>query len=141
LFLKLPAAWIAGVKLLQLSDERSEVGIRYKWLNTNPFQSIYFAVLCMAGEFASGILAMQHVFGAKPAISILVVGLEAGFFKKARGRIVFRCEEGAAIAAAIEKARKTGEGVAITVVSEGFDEAGDIVARFNVTWSFKVKSE
>lgn len=141
LFLKLPAAWIAGVRLAKLTGDASEVHIRYKWLNTNPFGSIYFAVLCMAGELASGILAMQHVYGANPAISILVVELQAGFFKKAKGLIRFVCTDGTAMAAAIEQAKATGEGVTVVGVSNGYDEENNHVAQFNVTWSFKVKQK
>ncbi len=139
LLLKLPAAWIAGVRLAKLTENESEVHIRYKWLNTNPFGSIYFAVLCMAGEFASGILAMQHVYGAKPSISILVVELQAGFFKKAKGLIRFVCKDGAAMAEAIRQAKATGEGVTVVGTSDGYDAENNLVAQFKVTWSFKVK--
>lgn len=141
LFSKLPAAWLAGIKLAALSPEASEVRIKHTWWSTNPFGSIYFAVLCMAGEFASGILAMQHIYKSDPAISILVVGLEAGFFKKAKGTIRFICKEGESIQKAIAEARETGNGVAIPAVSEGFDEENNLVARFTVTWSFKVKQQ
>ena len=40
----------------------------------------------------------------------------------------------------IEEAIKTGEGKAITTTSVGKNDAGEIVAEFFITWSFKAKS-
>ena len=45
LILKLPLAFLAGVKLKFLNDTQSTVQIKYNYLNKNPFKSIYFAAL------------------------------------------------------------------------------------------------
>jgi hypothetical protein len=127
---KLPLAWLAGLRLT--------VTIRYKYLTQNPFRSIYFAALAMAAELASGIQAMLHTQGGG-AVSTLVVGLQADFSKKAVGLITFTCPDGAAIAQAVAKSRATGEGRTVVCTSTGRDEAGDVVAVFQVTWSFKAK--
>jgi acyl-coenzyme A thioesterase PaaI-like protein len=135
---KLPLAWLAGLRLTTLTPEAATVTIRYKYLTQNPFHSIYFAALAMAAELASGIQAMLHTQGGGP-VSMLVVRLKAEFSKKAVGLITFTCPDGAAIAQAVAKSRATGEGRTVVCTSTGRDEAGDVVAMFQVTWSFKAK--
>lgn len=135
---KLPMAWLAGLRLRELTLEAATVTIGYKYLTKNPFRSIYFACLAMAAELASGIQAMLHMQG-QGRVSMLVVGLGAEFRKKAVGTIAFHCADGAAIAAAIAESRATGEGRTVECTSTGRDEAGDVVAVFRVTWSFKAK--
>lgn len=135
---KLPLAWLAGLRLVALTPEVATVTIRYKYLTQNPFRSIYFAALAMAAELASGIQAMLHTQGGGP-VSMLVVGLEAEFTKKAVGLIAFACPDGPAIAQAVAESRATGEGQTVVCTSTGRDEAGDVVAVFRVTWSFRAR--
>jgi acyl-coenzyme A thioesterase PaaI-like protein len=137
---KLPLAWLAGLRLVALTPEVATVTIRYKYLTQNPFRSIYFAALAMAAELASGIQAMLHTQGSG-AVSMLVVGLAAEFKKKAVGLITFTCPDGAAIAQAIAESRATSEGRTVVCTSTGYDEAGDVVAIFRITWSFKAKTK
>ncbi|RZK45991.1 MAG: thioesterase, partial [Hymenobacter sp.] len=53
--------------------------------------------------------------------------------------IAFTCPDGAALAAAVAESRATGQGRAVVCTSTGRDAAGDVVAVFQVTWSFKAK--
>lgn len=135
---QLPMAWLAGLRLTQLTPAAATVTIRYKFLTQNPFRSIYFACLGMAAELASGIQAMMHVRSGSP-VSMLVTHLEADFTKKATGRIAFTCADGPRIGQAIAESRATGEGRTVVATSTGLDEAGDLVAVFRVTWSFRAK--
>jgi len=135
---KLPMAWLAGLRLTQLTPERATVTVRYKYLTQNPFRSIYFACLAMAAELASGIQAMMHVQAGGP-VSMLVVKMEADFTKKAVGLIAFTCPDGPRIAQAIAESRTTGQGCTAECTSTGVDEAGDVVAVFRITWSFRAK--
>lgn len=135
---KLPLAWLAGLRLAALTPEAATVTIRYKYLTQNPFRSIYFAALAMAAELASGIQAMLHTQGGGP-VSMLVVGLQAEFTKKAVGLIAFTCSDGAAIGTAVAESRATGQGRTVVCTSTGRDQAGEVVAVFRVTWSFKAK--
>ena len=134
----LPMAYLAGLRLREVTPERAIVTVPFKYLTKNPFQSIYFACLSMAAEMASGLLAMMYTQGGG-RVSMLVVGLEADFTKKAVGLIAFTCEEGTRIAQAIADSRTTGEGRTVVCTSTGLDEAGDVVATFRITWSFRAK--
>lgn len=139
LFKQLPAAYFAGLKVIEINEERCTVSVPYKWMTKNPFKSTYFASLAMAAELSTGALAMAYTLERKPKISMLVVNINAGFFKKAVGITLFTCEDGKAMAAAIEDAVKSGQGQTFTATANGINEAGEAVAQFKITWSFKAK--
>lgn len=139
LFQKLPAAFFAGLRIHHFDSEKCVVLIRYSWFSMNPFKSIYFAVEAMAAEMCSGMLAFGQVYQRQPKISMLVVGTQAHFIKKATGTILFSCEDGSVIQNAIDEAIATKEAKTIICKSIGKNEAGETVAEFNFTWSFKAK--
>jgi hypothetical protein len=140
LLTKLPMAFIAGLKIKLIAEEKAIVKVKYKWLNQNPFRSIYFAVLSMAAELSTGLLSFGHIYKRKPSASMLVIQLQADFYKKAVGNISFVCEDGLAIKAALENAYATGEGQVIECTSTGYNEQQEVVAKFIFTWSFKAKT-
>jgi hypothetical protein len=136
---ELPMLFLAGVRVKELSPTHAVTTLKFSYLTKNPFRSIYFGCLGMAAELSSGIIAMMHVRKANPKVSMLVTGMKAEFTKKAVGRISFTCKEGQKIADGIAETQKSGNGVTFDVVAVGTDEAGDTVATFVITWSFKRK--
>jgi hypothetical protein len=136
---KLPSALIAGLKVQEISTLEAVITVKHKWLNQNPFRSMYFAVQSMAAEMSTGLLAFGQLYQRNPSVSMLVVGMEAKFHKKAVGKIAFYCEDGLAIANAVEAATQTGQGQTIQCYSIGKNEAGEMVSEFWFTWSFKAK--
>jgi hypothetical protein len=70
---------------------------------------------------------------------MLVVKNEGSFFKKATGKILFTCMNGAEVNEAVEKTIATGESVTVTCHSVGTNQNGETVAEFYFTWSFKQK--
>jgi len=137
----LPMGFIAGLRVKEISNEKCSITVPYKWLNQNPFQSTYFAVLAMAAEMSSGMVAMMHTHNARPSISMLVTNLEAEFVKKATGVTTFTCESGGAILRTIEDCISTGEGKTIKCEAIGRSDSGDVIAKFIVQWSFKARSK
>ena len=140
LLAKLPAAFFAGLKIETFDESKAAVSVKQKWFNKNPFHSIYFAVLTMAGEMSSGVLCMGNIYNHKPAVSMLVVEQRCLFHKKATGKIIFTCEDGNKIAAAVEEAVKTSHAVTVACYSKGINSNNEMVAEFWVTWSFKTRS-
>ena len=140
LLTKLPSAFFSGVRVVEADADHCAVTVPYKWFTRNPFRSTYFACLSMAAEMSTGVLAMANVYKSQPPISMLVVHIEAIYTKKATGRTTFRCTDGPAIRDAIDKARLTGDPQTIRAHSPGTNAAGEPVAEFFITWSFKVKS-
>lgn len=137
---KLPAAYFAGVRVRDVDEKRCVVTVPYKWLSQNPFRSTYFACLSMAAEMSTGSLAMAHLYKSNPPVSMLVVKVESEYFKKATGRTSFVCEDGDLFQKAIEETIATGEATTVKAKSVGTNKDGEVVALFNITWSFKAKA-
>ncbi len=136
---KLPSAYLCGIRVKSISDEKSLVKVKHKWINQNPFKSMFWAVQGMAAELSTGILVMQAIDKSERKVSMLVTNMNATFTKKATGRIQFECNDGFAIKEAIQKSVETGEGQTVLVTSEGINEEGVSVSKFEFEWSLKVK--
>lgn len=139
LFLKLPSAYWSGVRVKNITTTSCTVTVKHRWVNQNPFNSMYFAVQAMAAELTTGALVMYHIKKSGKKISMLVANNKGNFTKKARGRITFTCNDGHLIEEAIAKAIATGEGQTFWMHSFGKDEAGDQVSHMEFEWSVKVK--
>ena len=139
LLTRIPSAFFSGLRISQIDENESVVTVPYKWFTRNPFRSTYFACLSMAAEMSTGILAMAQVYQRQPPVSMLVVAMEANYFKKATGITRFRCSDGPAIKETIALAVSTGEGQTIRARSAGINVSGELIAEFFITWSFKVK--
>lgn len=125
--------------MISLDEKACQIAIREKWFNRNPFRSVYFACLAMAAEMASGTPAFHYLRVKQYRVSMLVVGLEAEFTKKAKERIVFTCDQVGEIHRTIEDAVASGQPTELKCVSMGRDQHGDVVAKFTVHWSYKAK--
>lgn len=136
---KLPSAYLCGVRVLSLNKTTCKTKVKFKWMNQNPFKSIYFAVLAMAAELSTGALVLKNTQETNQKFSTLVLGLKANFTKKAVGKIIFTCDDANQLQNCIDKAIKTKEGVAFNLTSIGVDEQGDEVAKFEFKWSIKLK--
>ena len=139
LLAKLPAAYIAGIRIKECNDELCSVSVPYKWLTQNPFRSTYFACLSMAAEMSTGALAMANVYKREPSTSMLITSVDSKYHKKAVGKTIFTCKEGQAIKQTINEAYTSSTPQTIRVKSEGYNQQNELVAEFWFTWSFKVK--
>lgn len=136
---KLPAAFVAGVRIKQCNEESCSVSVPFKWLTQNPFRSTYFACLSMAAEMSTGVLAMANLYKRTPKTSMLITSVESKYYKKATGKTIFICRDGLKMKATIDEAYQTYLPQSITARSEGYNEQNELVAEFWFTWSFKVK--
>ena len=136
---KLPAAWLSGVRLSLINDSRCEVKVKFKWINQNPYRSMFWAVQGMAAELTTGMLLTNSIQNSKANISMLLVSNKSNFHKKAVGKITFICEEG-------ENAKKLINSTIQNITSKawfkvmGFDETGDLVSEFDFEWSCKKRN-
>jgi len=139
LLAKLPSAYFCGVRLKNISETKSTTSVKLKWINQNPFGSMFWAVQGMAAELATGALVMQKIQASGKNISMLVASNNATFTKKAKGRITFVCADGNLIDVAIQKTIKTGEGQVVLMMAIGTNEEGIEVSTFNFEWTLKLK--
>ena len=137
--IKLPLAYLGGVRVRSITDTEVVVSIKHRWMNQNPFNSMFWAAQGMAAEMPTGVLVMKAIDDSKRKVSMLVTNQEAQFFKKATGRILFSCKGGNEIREAIQESIKTGEGQVIVLTSEGKNEDGVVVSKFQFHWSLRVK--
>ena len=141
LMFKLPSAYISGIRVSSISNQRATATVKHKWINQNPFKSLYWAVQGMASELVTGILVMKRIDESGKKISMLVTNQNGTFTKKAIGRIKFICNDGDKIKQAIDQTIATGEGQSLIMTAEGFNEDNESVSKFQYEWSIKVKSD
>lgn len=137
---KLPSAYLCGVRTRFIDNDKSIVTVRHRWINQNPFKSMFWAVQGMAAEFSTGALIIGKIQESGKRISMLVTSNNAFFTKKAVGKITFTCKDGHLIDDALKKTIATGEGQTFWMQSVGLNEDGIVVSTFNFEWSIKVKS-
>ena len=82
---KLPAAWLSGVRLALIDEDKCEVKVRFKWINQNPYRSMFWAVQGMAAELTTGMLLTKSIQDSNTNISMLLVSNKSNFHKKAVG--------------------------------------------------------
>jgi hypothetical protein len=133
----LPLAAFAGLRVTRLDEQACTVRLPGGWRTRNPFGSTYFAAQAMAAEMSTGAPGLLLREDAPRSLSILPVGVRASYVKRLLGPATFTCEDVAAIAAAIARAAVSDEPQALVVRSTGRNSAGEVVAEFEVSWSFK----
>ena len=139
LLVKLPAAFFSGIKIKECSREKCTTSVPYKWLTQNPFRSTYFASLAMAAEMSTGAIALSNIYKRKPSVASLVTKMKVEYFKKATAVTYFTCDEGNKISEAIDEAIASNIPRTVTVKSLGQNKAGETIAEFEFTWSFKAR--
>ena len=136
---KLPAAWLSGVRLSLINDSRCEVKVKFKWINQNPYRSMFWAVQGMAAELATGVHPFAISRSCEGGLRMFVVGTEAKFVKRAKGKIRFTCEDVSKARSAIEEALSSEEGVDLEMNVVGQDSTGDVVSNWVFKWNFRAK--
>ncbi len=137
---KLPSAYLCGVRTKYLDSDKCVVTVKHRWLNQNPFNSMFWAVQGMAAELTTGALVMSKIMESGQKISMLVANNNGSFSKKATGRISFECSQGNLVDEAIKKTIETKEGQTVWMNSVGKNSDGVEVSNFNFEWTLKVKS-
>jgi hypothetical protein len=140
-FFALPAAWICGVRVDSLIEDKCVVRVKHRWINQNPFKSLFWAVQGMAAEMAGGLLLMNKINKSGQSIAMLLVGSSSVFTKKATGKILFTYDQGEDLDKLIIDAVTTKLPQTITIKTKGVNEKGDVVSEFSFDWSIKLRSK
>jgi hypothetical protein len=140
LLFKLPAAYLTGVRTTYLDSNQCKATVKFRWINQNPFHSMYWAVQGMAAELTTGVLLLTKIKESGRNISMLVAQNKGSFSKKATGKIIFTCNEGNLVDKVISETIKTGEGQTITMNSVGINSNGFEVSNFSFEWTIKLKT-
>jgi hypothetical protein len=138
---RLPLAAFAGLRVIRLDETGCSVRLPGGWRTQNPFRSTYFAAQAMAAEMSTGATALVLLADAPASVAMLVVGLQATYSKKIVGPSIFAFDDLPGMRAAIERASSTDEPQVFAARSVGRDRSGEVAAEFEITWSFKRRSQ
>lgn len=139
MFYMLPMGALAGLKVTHLDERACKVKVPYKFLNKNPFNTTYWAVLGMAAEMAGGAILLMYTKNAKVSVANFVVGCESKFVNRAVGVTTFITNDGLLIKEKVEEAIKTGEAITFDTTTIGYSEENKVIAEFVFTWSVKAR--
>jgi hypothetical protein len=139
LFSKLPSAWLCGVRLKTIDENICKTTVTHKWINQNPFNSMYFAVQAMAAELSTGAIVMKEINESGKKISMLVQENSSSFYKKAKGKITFTCEDVPLVKTNIQKCLNNPEGEKFWMTSVAKNANGDMVSEFKFQWTVRKK--
>ena len=139
-FFKLPSVWWCGIRVTKIDNISCRVKVIHRWINQNPFKSMFWAVQGMAAELTTGVLIMEAIQNSKRKVSMLVLNNRANFSKKARGKVLFECDEKQKLLKAMDQLIKTQQPQAIWLTSKGIDQNGDIVSTFEFEWTLLLKN-
>jgi|AntRauTorckE5430_2_1112549.scaffolds.fasta_scaffold00051_19 hypothetical protein len=139
LLTKLPSAWLCGVRLTHIDNTSCVTTATHRWINQNPFRSMYFAVQAMAAELSTGAIVMKEINESNLKISMLVAENTSAFHKKATGRIKFTCLDGDLVRSSVKKCEIDPEGQKFWMTSIAKNKNGDIVSEFKFLWTLRKK--
>ena len=128
---------ISGIKLIRLDEQKSVAEVPFRWCNKNPFSSMYFAVQSMAAELSTAAPIFMTLKGFDVDAALIIVDLKVEFVKKAQSKITFSCLDYDKIYNVVAQLKKAGDTATVVAKTVGRDVAGDDVAIFYFTWSFK----
>ena len=86
--LKLPLVYFSGIRITNINADGVEASVKLKWINQNPFRSMFWAVQGMAAELTR-VYCLCVKLNAKSSVSMLLIETKASFSKKAKGKFVF----------------------------------------------------
>ncbi len=136
--LTMPAAWFSGLRMDDIGNQSCTTSLPGGWRSQNPFKTMYWAVQGMGAELSTGAVPFAISRSMSEKLRMFVVGTEAKFVKRAKGRITFTCDEVVKSREAIEESMKTGKPTEIELTSVGRDDSGDIVSEWVFKWNFLV---
>lgn len=135
---KIPLIFWLKPRIMELTDDRGVILIRFRRRTKNHVNSMYFGALCVGAELSAGILVMNYFRRQKEKYTFVFKNFSAEFVKRCEADVFFVCEQGTIIYNAIQQAQLTKErqNVALNVNGIINDE---IVCKFTLTLSLKQK--
>ncbi len=129
-------------KVLVNDDERTEVVIPLNWVTRNHLDAMYFGVLMTGADLAGGLTAMQQIRSSGKRVDLLFKDAAAKFHKRVEGDCHFHCDDGRAVAAAVDEAITTKKRVNLplrirALVPDRLSE--EVAAEFTLTLSLKYR--
>lgn len=129
---KLPMGLVSGMYVESLDENSCVVVLRDRWWIRNPFGSVFWAVMGMAAELSTGALVFAYASGSD--VKFILVGMEAKFFKKTKGKSYYFCDTGSNVLKSIEHLVNTNDPGFVMLPVTAKDQAGQVLATFTFQW-------
>jgi hypothetical protein len=100
---------------------------------------MYFGALAVGADIAGGIHAFYFAEMSGSKVSFAFKGMQAEFVQRAESHIIFESIEGELVRNAILKSKSTGERVNESINVSAFNIKNELVAKFQMIVSVKVK--
>lgn len=131
----LPMGWLTGMYIRTLTPGHCEVVVPDRWWTRNPFGSLFWAVMGMAAELSTGMLL--YAWSQDAEVRFILTGVEARFFKKAKGKSYYFCDAGTLIPPVIEVVLQNDESGEVLLPVTARDAKGQHLADFIFRWQLK----
>lgn len=129
----LPIGLASGMVIQTIDQERCRAVLKDRFWIRNPFGSVFWAVMSMAAELTTG--ALLYTWCSGNGVKFILVGVQATFHKKLRGKSFYSCHSGLEVQRMIEAMVNTGDQQMITMPVVAQNADGITVADFQFTWS------
>jgi hypothetical protein len=136
---KIPLIGFVRPQLIELSDEKVAIKIKFRRRTKNHLNSMYFGALAVGADVAGGIHAFYFSEKLNKKVSFAFKSIHAEFLKRAETDVIFECSEGAKIKAIITESLEKQIRINQLVRVEARNLSNEIVATFDMEISVKVK--
>jgi acyl-coenzyme A thioesterase PaaI-like protein len=136
---KIPLIGFVRPRLIELSDEKVAVKIKFRRRTKNHLNSMYFGALAVGADVAGGIHAFYFAEKMNKKVSFAFKSMHAEFLKRAETDVIFECSEGAKIESIIAESFEKQIRINQLVRVEAKNLSNEIVATFDMEISVKVK--
>ncbi|HLW38806.1 MAG TPA: DUF4442 domain-containing protein [Brumimicrobium sp.] len=137
---KIPMIAYVKPKILALDEEQIKVRIKLRRRTKNHLSSMYFGSLAVGADVAAGLHAFYFAELAGEKISFAFKSVNGEFLKRATTDVVFISKDGLVVKETFKEAMETKERINRKVNVEVMDANQEIVAKFVLEISVKVKT-
>lgn len=131
----LPMGLLTGMVIEELNEQGCTVVLKDRWWIRNPFGSVFWAVMGMAAELSTGALVYAYTSGT--GVKFILVGMEARFFKKARGKSYYFCGSGLDVFRNLENIMNIDDTSVVIMPVTARDHSGQNIAEFSFHWQLR----
>jgi acyl-coenzyme A thioesterase PaaI-like protein len=136
---KIPMIGFVRPSLIELSDEKVAVKIKFRRRTKNHLNSMYFGALAVGADIAGGIHVFYFSELEDSKVSFAFKGMKADFIKRAESDVCFQSNEGDLVRNAINQSKESGERVNQVIHVNATDSNAELVATFEMIVSVKCK--
>lgn len=137
---KIPMIAYVKPKILALDEEQIKVRIKLRRRTKNHLSSMYFGSLAVGADVAAGLHAFYFAELAGEKISFAFKSVNGEFLKRATTDVVFISKDGLVVKETFKEAMETKERINRKVNVGVMDANQEIVAKFVLEISVKVKT-